>query len=365
MFSHSSKKRGHPPSCGRVILSKAKDLSGSFGLPGSIFGTSPASYVDTPKARCYFARFALKRSTPLRDRTAFWLISLLLAVLAPLVGCGSAVSQKRTVPPAEVRPALEATADQLIERVNRQTQALRSLRVGVELSPVAGSSYSGVIEEYHQVNGFILAQRPAHIRVIGQAPVVAKNIFDMVSDGETFRIFIPSKHTFVVGPAAFERPAKKPIENLRPQHLLDALFWPELESREHVLLEEANTDTNRYYVLTLVRGSRRLEIARKIWFDRADLSVARVQIYAPEGRLVSDIRYAEWQPVAGGAAAPASAVSYPRHIWLARPHDDYRLEIRITTVAINEAITADRFHLDQPPGTELVRVGQGDSGAQP
>ena len=67
------------------------------------------------------------------------------------------------------------------------------------MSPVAGSAYTGVIEEYHDVGGFILAARPAMIRVIGQAPVVSKDIFDMVSDGQTFRIFIPSKNSFLIG----------------------------------------------------------------------------------------------------------------------------------------------------------------------
>ncbi len=267
------------------------------------------------------------------------------------------MSKKRVVPPAEIRPALEVTSGQLIAQYNQQSRAVRSLNAAVELVPVTGSSYSGVIEEYHDVRGFILAQKPAEIRMIGQAPVVAKNIFDMVSDGETFRIFIPSKNKFIVGPAAFERPAKKPIENLRPQHLLDALFWPELPVGEPVLFEEFNAEPARYYILTLLRGSSPLEIARKIWYDRADLSLARIQLYAPGGRLVSDIRYADWQPVAD--------VRYPRHIWLARPHDDYQLEVRITRVALNEDIATDRFRLEQPPGSELVRVGEGDAGVQP
>ena len=282
-----------------------------------------------------------------------------LAAVAVLAG-GCAVSKKRVVPPGQVRPALEATADQLIEKYNRQARAVRSLNAGVELLPVAGSTYSGVIEEYHDVQGFILAQKPAHIRVIGQAPVVAKNIFDMVSDGETFRIFIPSKKKFLVGSATFERPAQKPIENLRPQHLLDALFWPELPAGAPVLFEEFNADPARYYILTLLRGSATLEIARKLWFDRTELSLARVQLYGPGGRLLSEIRYADWQP-----AGASTAVRYPRHIWLARPRDDYQLEVRITRVTLNEEIVADRFRLEQPPGTELVRVGESDAGAKP
>ncbi len=189
--------------------------------------------------------------------------------------------------------------------------------------------------------------------MIGQAPVVAKNVFDMTSDGETFRIFIPSKNKFIVGPTSLERAAKKPIENLRPQHVLDAIFWPELTAGRTVLFEEFDAEPARYYILTQLRGTSLPEIARKIWFDRADLSIARMQIYGPGGKLVSDIRYADWQPV--------DDVRYPRQIWLARPHDDYRLEVRITQLALNEAMAADRFHLEQPPGTELVRLGEGES----
>jgi outer membrane lipoprotein-sorting protein len=290
-----------------------------------------------------------------------------LAAVTLLAG-GCAASRIHVVPPAEMRPALEASSAQLIEKYNQQARAVRSLNATVELLPVAGSSYSGVIEEYHNVKGFVLAQKPAHIRIIGQAPVVAKDIFDMVSDGETFRIFIPSKHQFIMGPAAFERPAKKPIENLRPQHLLDALFWPDIDTRQQVLFEEFNAETARYYILTVLRGMSVLEIVRKVWFDRTDLSVARVQVYGTGGRLVSEIRYADWQPAPSGGTGPGaagSAAGYPRHLWLGRPHDDYQLEVRITRLALNEEIAAERFRLEQPPGTELVRVGEGGGESRP
>ena len=283
---------------------------------------------------------------------------VLLAVVPVLAAsCGGGIKKTTHVPAAEVRPSLEATADQLAEQYNQQARAVRSINAGVELNPVAGSSYTGVIEDYHDVRGFILAQRPASIRMIGQAPVVAKNIFDMVSDGETFRIFIPSKNKFVVGPTALERPAKKPIENLRPQHLLDALFWKELPAGKMVLFEEFDAAPSRYYILTQVRDANGGEIARKIWFDRADLSIARIQVYGVRGVLLADIRYAEWQP--------AGELRYPRRLWLVRPHDDYQLEVRITKLTLNEDIAAERFRLEQPPGTELVVVGDESKETRP
>ena len=274
-------------------------------------------------------------------------------------GCMS-IKTTRDIKKEEIHVQLQAGEDQLIASYDEQARAVGTLQATVDLVPSTGSTYSGVIEEYHDVPGFILAKRPVTVRVIGQAPVVAKNIFDMVSDGETFRIFIPSKNTFLVGSTSLVRASKKPIENLRPQHVVDALFWPELPAGAHVLFEQFDADPNRYYILTLLRDAAggKLEIARKIWFDRVDLRVSRVQLYGAAGRLDSDVAYSDWQPLGVPAGAAATAGSYPRDIHIWRPQDDYRLEIRILKLTVNEEITADRFELAQPAGTDLVRVGE-------
>jgi hypothetical protein len=279
-----------------------------------------------------------------------------------LSSCGCAVSKKHVVPPGQVRAAheaREATKGQLLAEYNQQARTIRTLNATVNLRPTAGSAYSGVIEEYHDVSGFILAVQPSRIRVIGQAPVVQKNIFDMVSDGERFRIYIPSKNKFIVGPTSLERPAKKPIENLRPQHLFDALFWQEIPTDAPVLFEESKQPDAWYFILTLLRkaDSGDWEIARKIWYDRADLKVKLIQTYGPEGTLVSDVSYYDWQP--------AGEAEYPRQIGIMRWHDSYRLNVTITKLALNEPIEEGRFRLEQPAGTELVQMEEGTGGAQP
>jgi outer membrane lipoprotein-sorting protein len=280
----------------------------------------------------------------------------LIAVACLLAGCVS-VSKKSVVPPAQIRTSLDSTKEALLDQYNHQANAVTSLNATVELIPSAGSNYSGVIEQYHQVSGFILAQKPAQIRMIGQAPVIASNVFDMVSDGQTFRIYIPSKKKFLVGPANLERSAKNPIENLRPQHLLDALLWPLITPREPVIFEEWNQALERYYVLSVLRsgsgasaGSPAWELACKVWFDRSDLAIVRLQSYGPAGRLMTDVKYSDWQP--------SGDVKYPRDIQLQRPHDDYQVEVKILKLTLNETISADRFNLPQPLGTDLVTVSE-------
>ncbi len=294
-------------------------------------------------------------------RVKTWLV--LATVAAISCGCGGRVVTGHTVV-AQKPVARDATREELLESYNRIARSTRSLNATVELKPTAGSKYSGVIDEYHEVKAFLLAERPAEIRVIGQAPVIGTTVFDMASDGDTFRVSIPSKKKFLVGMVAIERASSKPIENLRPQHLLDALLWPEIRKEESVTLREFNDENTRYYILTVLRGGYQVEVLREIWFDRADLQVARLQTFGPKGLLLSDIRLADWQlpdTAAGQTAAAASsdgAASFPRAIRIDRPHDDYTLDLQVTKVSMNEAIPAERFKLEQPAGSELVPVGE-------
>jgi outer membrane lipoprotein-sorting protein len=280
---------------------------------------------------------------------------------------GCAASHKTVIKPGQAPSAAQtATREQLIERYNLQAQSIQTLNAAVAMKLTSGSAYSGVIEQYHEVNGFILAAKPSNIRVIGQAPVIGKNIFDMVSDGRTFEIYIPSKHKFAVGPVDLKRQPGKPLENLRPQHLGDALLWVPIPEAAPVLFEESSESNVRYYVLTIIRRSlidgsssaanpraADFEIAEKIWFDRSNLQVARVEGFGQGGISNSDVRYSDWQPTGERV--------YPRQIDIARPTEDYQLAIHMNKLTLNEPISDDRFVLKQPPGADLVRIAEDGS----
>src|SRR6266851_1753376 len=308
----------------------------------------------------------LREQETLRKNPRIWVV-LLVFLTMQAAGCIT-IKRRREVKKEEIRPQLESSEEDLLASYNKQVRAVQSLQATVDLIPSTGTTYSGVIEEYHDVPGFILAQRPATVRVIGQAPVVAKDIFDMVSDGKEFRIYIPSKNSFLVGPTDLVRPSNKPLENLRPQHIVEALFWPELPPSANVLFEQFDFAVSRFYILTLLRPTEggKFEIARKIWYSRIDLRVSRVQLFGAGGKLDSDIEYSDWQPVPAAAGAfvqeqPSFASDI--HIW--RPQDDYKLEIKILKLSLNETISPDRFELAQPAGTDLLRVGDELSGVQP
>jgi hypothetical protein len=304
-------------------------------------------------------------------RAKLWMILATVAGISTGCDTGSAIRNKTTIAPGAKPVILDSTREELLEAYNVVARGVKTLNATVELKPTAGSKYSGVIDEYHEVKAFLLAARPAEIRVIGQAPVIGTTVFDMASDGDNFQVSIPSKNKFLVGPVAVERASAKPIENLRPQHLLDALLWPEIRKEEAVLFEEFNDEKARYYVLTELRGGYQTETLRKIWFDRTNLKVSRMQSFGPKGVLLSDTRFADWDAVdpsstpAGQTVAPAPVAVFPRTIRVERPHDDYLLDLQVAKITLNEEVPVDRFKLEKPQGSELVLVNSASETKQP
>jgi outer membrane lipoprotein-sorting protein len=282
-----------------------------------------------------------------------WRALAVVAVLA-LTGCLNPVRRTTRVAASAVpAPALEATLPDLLARLDNQSEKIHTMTATVDLEPTAGSVYSGVIKEYHDVKGFILLKKPAMIRILGQAPVVRTDIFDMVSDGQEFRLYIPSKQKFIVGKTALRRTAKNALENLRPQHILEALSIPAVSpAKDKLAFEEDETDGRRFYVISVLKpaGDNEFSPVRKIWFDRSNLEVARVQIFGPGGTFIEDVHYSGYKDFDG--------ISYPAEIRLQRPIEDYRLAITIEKAVFNQPLPPEKFELKKPANAQLVELSE-------
>ena len=262
----------------------------------------------------------------------------------------------------QILKLMTASMDDLLGRVRSHAEAIQSVNAVTTLDPSTGSSYSGIIKDYRDVRAFVLATRETgetHLRMIGQAPIVRKTVFDMVADRAGFQISIPPKHKFIVGTNRVEHRSDKPIENLRPHHLFDA-FLPVAPAAPGPLvqhyLEENEFGGRRYYVISEAagiedgNGAATWHMARKWWFDRTNLTLVRAQQFDTEGRLVTDIRYEDWRAVGD--------ISYPYSIEIVRPHDDYQLKLLVKELKLNEGLAADKFALRKPPKAELVNLDE-------
>ncbi len=278
----------------------------------------------------------------------------LLGVAAFLL-CGCAVKRTtRLAASAIPPPPVAASAAELAEKLQKQHDAIRTMTAIMELEPTAGSVYSGVISQYHDVRAAVLLQSPEQIRMQGQAPVVRTSIFDMVSDGKEFKLWIPSKQKFIVGSTEVTRPVKNSLENLRPQHILDALLVPGFDSAsQQCFLNQERQDARIYYVLNIIarEAGESVVLLRRVWFDASTLKLSRVEYYDASGAVVEDVKYSDYQDYQG--------LQFPLHIQLDRPDDGYSLGMTVTQATFNQPIAPEKFILDKPAGAEEIRLGAG------
>src|ERR1700744_5662339 len=190
-------------------------------------------------------------------------LTLGLAVL-PITGCVF-----RTRPVEEkysTVPLKDSTQQGLIDVVNQQAETLRSLKATVDIDTSAGGIKKGHVTDYKEIRGYVLARKPASLHMRGLMPIARTTAFDMVSDGNQFKLWIPPKNRFVVGLNQMETPnTDQPMENIRPQNIYDALLIPAIDPETELAVME-----NGYETLhdakghTILQGDYELTIIRKV-----------------------------------------------------------------------------------------------------
>lgn len=280
------------------------------------------------------------------------------AFLVCLLGMGlsSCVVKRRLIVRRGAKSAhpvlLTAQPADLVKRVAQQFDAIHDFTATVDMTPALGTTEKSHITEYKDVRGYILFRKPDEIRIVGLYPVLRNTAFDMVSSGPQFKLYVPAQNRFLVGNNTVGQPSKNKLENLRPQHFLDALLVRPVSPDGKVLLENYTDEDNAFYILHTIHeeADGRLVLERTIWFSRVDLKLARQIILDPAGNILTDARYTDWKEYDG--------VAFPKHIEINRPRDEYAVVLDVQKMDINQGVADDRFVLMQPEGSKLQMVGQ-------
>ena len=125
-----------------------------------------------------------------RPHLRFFLLLFLAAATFPLSGC---LFRTRTLDrQLSDRPLKTATQQELIDYVNTQAAKIQSMQATVDIDASAGDPKNGRITDYKEIRGYVLARKPAMLRMKGLLPLVRNTAFDMVSDGQEFQAVDPS-----------------------------------------------------------------------------------------------------------------------------------------------------------------------------
>jgi len=294
----------------------------------------------------------------------FYAVLVFLAFL-PATGC---LFRSRPVPrQLSNAPLKAATQAELIDYINAQAAQVHSMEATVDIDTSVGGEKKGKITDYQEIRGYVMVRKPAMLRMIGLMPVVRTRAFDMVSDGKNFKLWIPPKNRFVEGRNDVVTPnPQQPLENLRPQHIYDALLLPQVASdgqREKAVLEagqETVLDAKRhryeqpdYEIVVIREGEHGWRLARKIIFSRTDLLPHRQLIYDDDGNVATDARYEGYKPTNG--------INFPSQIEIKRPQEEYDITLTIVKLQLNLQLGDSQFQLEQPPGAEVVHLGESQS----
>jgi outer membrane lipoprotein-sorting protein len=298
----------------------------------------------------------------MRTFSRYRVILVLLAAF-PVTGC--LFRSRRVERQFSAAPLKSATQAELIDYVNDQAAKIKTLQATVDIDTSVGGVKKGKVTDYQQIRGYILARKPSMLRMIGLMPIVRNRAFDMVSNGRDFKLWIPPRNRFVVGRNDIEsHNAEQPLENLRPQHIYDALILREIDPQSEIAVMENNfeivTDTKNHqvqqadYEIEVIRKSDRgWFLSRKIIFSRTDLLPHRQLVYDQDGNLATDSRYEGYKDYDG--------VNFPGQIEIWRPQEEYDITLTIVKIQLNEPLPDDKFALEQPPGAQVVHLDQPQS----
>jgi hypothetical protein len=262
-------------------------------------------------------------------------------------------------------PLMQSTQLGLIDSVNQQAKAIQSLKATVDIDSSIGGIKKGYATDYKEISGIVLARKPGALHMIGYLPIVHTRAFDMVSDGQDFKLSIPPKNRFVIGKNGVATPdTDQPMENIRPQDIYDALLIHHIDPSNEIAVLE-----NGYEILHDEKGRRILQddyeltviqkydqgwkLERKIIFGRTDLKPHRQFIYSEDGKVVTDARYAVYKDFDG--------ISFPSRIEITRPQEEYDFTLNMLKVEINQPLTDEQFTLAQPAGAEVIHLDRPQS----
>jgi outer membrane lipoprotein-sorting protein len=280
-----------------------------------------------------------------------------LVTLAPaLTGCLTHIRAVPKTRPAEV--VMSATLDQLLSHVDTRFNEIQSLNASVEIVASEGGAREGQVKEFPSFSGYIFLRKPEDLRVLMRVPFLGSVALDMVSDGKTWKLWVPKRNLAMTGTGETADPTQHGLEGLRPKVIFDSLLVRGLGPDQVVDLTQDSRilpdpkDKKQLveepdYELTILEPpqSNIAHTLRVIHIGRSTLLPYQQDIYDPNGHVVTQAFYSNYQSFGD--------IQFPMKIEIKRPQDQYGLAITITKLTLNQKLEDDQFELKFPEGVPV------------
>ncbi len=283
----------------------------------------------------------------------------LMSLVPALTGC---LTHTRIVPRTHLAEMVIGTSlDQLVKQVNTQYDAIHTFKATVEIAATTGGSLQGHVTEYPRFSGYIFMRKPEDLRVILLVPVLRNQAMDMVSDGKSWKLWIPPRNRAMDGTSQVTEPSKNGFENLRPAVFFNSLFIRGLgpdeiaslttdirivqdPKKKKDLIEEPDYELQ---ILSQPQGQT-VHTRRVIHISRTNLEPFQQDIYDADGKVETQAVYSNYQKYGD--------ISFPSKIVITRPLDQYSLTVTITKMTLNQPMDNDQFEMKIPDNVPIQHM---------
>jgi len=250
---------------------------------------------------------------------------------------------------------------ELVDQLNSRWDAMKTLRADVQIQFTQIKTQEGEAKDYTSFPAIILLRKPRDLRVVGFIPVVRTRMFDMVSNGQDFTLYLPTKDMAYEGPNALTHKSANAMENMRPGFFLDSLVVRGMPPEDEYMVR-ADTETVEdpkrkhllmfpEYILSIMRrkpDSRELQPIRVITFHRDDMLPYEQDLYDDEGNLQTEVTY--------GLYAKYGDNMFPSTVTIKRPLEGFQAVLTVQRVVEGGQLKDDQFQLQIPTETKIQRL---------
>lgn len=265
----------------------------------------------------------------------------------------------QTHPPTQI---LSASLTNLVQATTTRFEHVDSITASIQIAVSTGGGKEGKVVDYSAFPGFLLLRKPGDLRVLLFTPVGHIQAVDMVTDGKTFVVHIPTKNRAITGSNTVTTPSANALENLRPEVFFDSLLIRSAGAGELVSVTTDERiyqpDITRKYVVDepeydlgifrQVTGSPELKTQRVVHIGRSNLLPYQQDAYDEGGRLVTVANYDNYQKFGDEL--------FPSVITIRRPLDQLLLKLTITKLTVNQKLEDDQFELKLPANTQVQKL---------
>ncbi len=291
-----------------------------------------------------------------------WIAAAGLALPLALSGCQLFPTTRHLPVPKAPEIVQTVSPEELVKRLDDRWDSLKTLTVKVEIKATLEKAQEGVAKDEPSITAFILLSKPAFLRVYGQVPVVGTEMFDMVSNGTDFSLYIKPKGVAYEGSDTAKGTSKDPWENLRPPFFFDAMMVRGVNPANHYFVTSSTVtmeDVKKKHLYSMPEyhlninrvnpDSLKETPVRVVTFHRDDLLPYAQDIYDDEGELETHVAYGPYENF--------DNFQFPSTITIRNPQAGIQLALTVESILQkNGELKADEFQAHIPSGVKVTHL---------